>query len=486
MATPAFIEDNNYQLSSLTDTDTSASNSATDIDIISSHKPSDKRDRKLPSQLDPALADLDEHELLYEFYKKLKGCEPAKPHVSYNNIPRFYSKAPKEESLLSLKLRDEARSRLLRIKSSQLLDNEEVQTILHLLENRSNEINKNSNDSTEIADQMLNYEEFIAVGRQAPQRTKPFFKPVIFAKLLNGDPYMRISMGVFFTYVMRKIWFCQTRIGLSIYDIQGQGYLRETDLENYILELMPTLPQLYILDKSFYSFYVCTAVRKFFFFLDPKRTGRIKIQDILASNFLDQLLELRDKDLSKQTQLSNWFSAPSALKVYGDYLALDVDRNGMLSKEELSHYGSNTLTSVFINQVFQECLTYEGEMDYKTYLDFVLAMENRKEPQALQYFFRILDINKEGYLHLFNFHYFFRGILEMPIDCGQELVKFEDIQNEIFDMVKPEVHWKITFKDLLRSGQGETVVNILIELKGFWAYENREALLQDNQDNDMM
>ena len=45
------------------------------------------------------------------------------------------------------------------------------------------------------------------------------------------------------------------------------------DLENYILELIPTLPQLSSLEESFYSFYVCTAVRRFFFFLDPLRTG---------------------------------------------------------------------------------------------------------------------------------------------------------------------------------------------------------------------
>jgi len=57
------------------------------------------------------------------------------------------------------------------------------------------------------------------------------------------------------------------------------------DLENYILELIPTLPQLDGLEKSFYSFYVCTAVRKFF-------TGRVKIQDILACSFLDDLLEV--------------------------------------------------------------------------------------------------------------------------------------------------------------------------------------------------
>ena len=33
------------------------------------------------------------------------------------------------------------------------------------------------------------------------------------------------------------------------------------------------LLQLEGLEKSFYSFYVCTAVRKFFFFLDPMRKG---------------------------------------------------------------------------------------------------------------------------------------------------------------------------------------------------------------------
>jgi len=46
------------------------------------------------------------------------------------------------------------------------------------------------------------------------------------------------------------------------------------------------------LEKSFSSFYVCTAVRKFFFFLDPLRTGKVKIQDILACSFLDDLLEV--------------------------------------------------------------------------------------------------------------------------------------------------------------------------------------------------
>lgn len=46
--------------------------------------------------------------------------------------------------------------------------------------------------------------------------------------------------------------------------------------------------------------------------------------------------------------------------------------------------------------------------DYKTYLDFVLALENRKEPAALQYIFKLLDMENRGYLNVFSLNYFFR------------------------------------------------------------------------------
>ena len=65
---------------------------------------------------------------------------------------------------------------------------------------------------------------------------------------------------------------------------------------------------------------------------------------------------------------------------------------------------------MFLKRVFQECLTYDGEMDYKTYLDFVLAMENRREPAALQYLFKLLDVQNRGYLNVFALNTFFRSI----------------------------------------------------------------------------
>jgi len=411
---------------------------------------------------------------MHEFthlYEKWKGTSQDNDST-YKTIPKFYFKLPSEDEYLLQKLREESRAVFLRRRSRELLDNDELQALWFLLD-------KHHTPPLVGDEQMINYDDFLKVASEAGAKCKAFFNATVFAKLLHNDPYGRISIMQFFNYVMRKVWLHQTRIGLSLYDVAGQGYLKESDLENYILELIPTLPQLDGLEKSFYSFYVCTAVRKFFFFLDGLHTGKVRIRDILACSFLDDLLELRDEELSKDMQESNWFSAPSALRVYGQYLNLDKDHNGMLSRQELARYGTGTLTSVFLERVFQECLTYDGEMDYKTYLDFVLALENRKEPQALQYFFRLLDVQGKSFLNVFDLNYFFRAIQEQMRVHGQEPVTFADVKDEIFDMVRPADPLKLTLQDLINSSQGDTVVTILIDLNGFWTYENREVLVQE-------
>lgn len=73
---------------------------------------------------------------------------------------------------------------------------------------------------------------------------RQYFTAATFVKLLREDEVLsRINILTFFNYVMKKVWLQQTHVGISLYDVCGEGYLRETDLENYMLELIPTLCQ---------------------------------------------------------------------------------------------------------------------------------------------------------------------------------------------------------------------------------------------------
>lgn len=74
-----------------------------------------------------------------------------------------------------------------------------------------------------------------------------------------------------------------------------------------------------------------TVVRKFLFFLDAKRRGRVSVREMLAHPILHEFLELRRADVSAREFRSNWFSLEHAEMLYLEYLELDADQNGAFS-----------------------------------------------------------------------------------------------------------------------------------------------------------
>nr|KAJ3412725.1 Serine/threonine-protein phosphatase 2A regulatory subunit B'' subunit gamma [Polyrhizophydium stewartii] len=228
------------------------------------------------------------------------------------------------------------------------------------------------------------FAQFCAASNNLGPKFKPYFRPSLFL-CFGRDELGRIDALQFFNFVLRK----------------GQ------EMQTYIQEMMPLL-NLRNMNPSFTKFYLCTAVRKFMFFLDPLRRGRVAIESILLSPILTELFELRDPDLPRDFEHSNWFSSYSALRVYGLFLNLDVDRNGMISRKELTKYRGESICRVFLDRVFQEYQTYSGEMDFNAFLDFVLAMENMHSVPSITYCFKLLDINGQGYLDRGSMTIFFR------------------------------------------------------------------------------
>jgi len=309
-------------------------------------------------------------------------------HPSYNQIPKFFDPPPKPEDKTRQLLRREAHSLFLQDQAEELLNAEDLNDLWRTLE-------MHVTKTTRSKRQLINLDNYLIVVSKVGAKCQKLMTVALFFELMLSSNYPGLlDIVSIYNHIIRRVSVIQGRIGLSSYDDLGQGYLNESDLESYITDIIPKLTQIRdCLQPSFERFYVCTLVKKFFFFLDHLHMRRIRIRDIVSSGLLSQLLALSDKPNykdAKENETTNCFSMPAILGVYEKYLDLDKDHDGMLSKKELSKYGSGSLTSIFLDRAFEVCRTYSGKMDYKTFLDFHFAMENRKVRSPFIYSFENL------------------------------------------------------------------------------------------------
>ena len=92
----------------------------------------------------------------------------------------------------------------------------------------------------------------------------------------------------------------------------------------------------------------------------------------------------------------------------------------------------------------------------------------------MQYFWRILDVYHKGAIDSFIINMFFRAVIQKLEIMDRGGFNVEDIKDEIFDMAKPELPMAITLQDLIKCGQGDIIVAMLIDAKAFYDYDQRE------------
>ena len=282
-----------------------------------------------------------------------------------------------------------------------------------------------------------------------------------------------MSVSCFTHFFNRKVELDRVNVQLQYYDMVGEGFLRECDLENFVFELIPTLRGLESLAADYLPFYVFTAVRKFMFFLDSRKRGRVSITDLLSSPILADLLDQR---VGPQP---NWFSAESALRVYNAYLTMDKDDNGMLSKVEVLSMPGTMLTPLIVDRLFQETVTYGGELDFKGYLDLVLALENRDSVPAIKYWWRLLE--HDTILCESRMKSFIKSVIDTLV-CRSEgpppSYRVCDVYDELRDMLGMTLADEpVTLKILTKSKLASSVVAILTDAHAFYLYDNRESIL---------
>eukprot|EP00037_Helgoeca_nana_P022294 m.227375 g.227375 ORF g.227375 m.227375 type:complete len:473 (+) comp25946_c0_seq1:34-1452(+) len=396
----------------------------------------------------------------------------ATPHPSFAVIPRLFTRKPVETGI-NATIRNVARDIHYQRSMRQMVSEPDptVQKLWELLQARSRA------DGGPSDALWLNYEQMLAcradIAKECPR----------VATLLQASTFMRmhrndrgeVSAHTLIDIIVRQVTLWQIRLDLCSYDFIGNGELTEIELQSYIRDRIDVLPLLSTLVKEFYETYAVYASRKFCFFLDRHGNGRVRLKDLMQSDVLMEFNKLQFSDLPEDAERTNWFSVPCVSVIHDDWTALDVDESGLLDETELAKYGHGGFTKPFITRVFQYCQTYNGEIDYKVYLDIVLATMYPQRPESIRFLAHMLDVDDRGRITPQNVEFFWNGVLSHPTMLDQDLPDAESIINEVFDMVNPKSREQITIAELVNSGMGHTVCGILIDVKSFLSYDNRES-----------
>lgn len=181
-------------------------------------------------------------------------------------------------------------------------------------------------------------------------------------------------------------------------------------------------------------------------------------------------------------QPSNWFSLPLMFNVYEQFVALDVDGDGMLTIDEFSRYAGGSYTHLAVSRVFEEHVSggtngQYHQMDFKTFLTFVVATEYPHLPSSQKYLWSILDLDHTvDRINVSALRQFCKEVSANLRAQGLMSISASSILSEVVDMVNPRWHEWVTRTDLESCRQYATVVPILLNWKQFHLYDCREHL----------
>jgi serine/threonine-protein phosphatase 2A regulatory subunit B'' len=138
-------------------------------------------------------------------------------------------------------------------------------------------------------------------------------------------------------------------------------------------------------------------------------------------------------------------------------------------------------TTLAYERLFNEYVPCQtgNEMDYKCFINFVLALENPTSEQSIKYFWKLLDLDFSGRLTPRKIKYFYEAI-RSSFAGRYDTPSAEHIVVEVFDALGCNSEEGATLQDMIQSKQGQVVISLLLDVDGFWRYDNREHLNQMN------
>ena len=256
-------------------------------------------------------------------------------------------------------------------------------------------------------------------------------------------------------------------------------YLEHADFRPVLRELLASHPGLEFLKDSpeFQDRYLETVTYRIFFEANVAWNGKLTKREFLRSDLASAMrFADEEEDINKCLR---YFSYEHFYVMYCKFWELDTDHDFLVDKEDVLRYGAHALTYRAVDRVFSQAPRaftsgVPGKMGYEDFCWFVLAEEDKSNPLALEYWFRVVDLDGDGVLRARECAFFYEEQLQRMECLNQEPVVWEDVLCQMSDMLRCETDGVITMRDLRRCKLAGNFFNVLFNLNKFIAFESRD------------
>lgn len=266
---------------------------------------------------------------------------------------------------------------------------------------------------------------------------------------------------------------------LTIHSPQGRDYLEDSDFIPLVQDIVETHPGLTFLQEApeFHSRYVNTVIARIFYCVNRSWSGKITVTELRKSNFLSTLALLEDED--DINQVMDFFSYEHFYVIYCKFWELDKDHDLLIDKHDLARHNDHAINSRTIDRIFSGAVikgksALDGKMSYPQFCWFLLSEEDKRHPTSVEYWFRVMDLDGDGVISMYEMEYFYEEQMQKMEALGIEKLPFEDCLCQMLDLVRPKDSHRITLADLKNCKMTHIFFDTFINLDKFLDHEQRD------------